>query len=88
MTKCELINTNGDCTVFDLPCKDVFKTDCKHALATKNLDKAIKGMEFCSQIAGCKKECPYNDGINATCMVTLRKDVLQLLREYKNLLSK
>lgn len=88
--KCELINKRGDCSLLDIPCEDVSDSDCKHVFITSKINKAIAGLEFCGQIAGCNKECPYyplNENGCGTCMATMRKDSLELLKAYKELLK-
>ena len=46
-----------------------------------DLDKVVKGMEFCNSTELCSKECPYF--WNNFCQDDLRADALGLLREYQ-----
>ena len=87
--KCELRNEIGDCSVMDLPCKDLFESDCETIRSKygsiERLRKVIKGMEFCSQIGGCNKKCPYHDDSIGTCMISLRREALEMLRKLEKL---
>ena len=49
-----------------------------------DLEKVIKGYECCLRIDGGCKECPYWDRTNSNkCEGNLKKDALELLKEYK-----
>ena len=89
--KCELRNEFGDCSKLDLPCDEVDESDCETIISkytsTERLEKVIKGMEFCSRIEGCKEECPYHDDSCGTCMVSLRREALEMLNKYKKLME-
>lgn len=49
------------------------------------LCKVKKGLEFCSQITGCREECPYHENCNG--MQELTSDALQVITEQETLLD-